>query len=84
MPTAGNRTGNPVLSPSRYSNYFQAGFNEFELVIEFGEFYSDHPEPSLHTRVITSPEYAKRLLAVLREALQQHEEQFGSPHGDRH
>jgi hypothetical protein len=63
----------------RYANYFQAGFNEFEFVIDFGEFYSDQHEPVLHTGIITNPEYARRLHDVLRDALRHYDEQFGTP-----
>ena len=73
----GGAKGTP---PARkYANYFQAGFNEFEFVIDFGEFYSDQHEPVLHTRIITNPEYARRLQDVLRDALRNFDEQFGTP-----
>jgi flagellum-specific peptidoglycan hydrolase FlgJ len=66
--------------PSRkYANYFQAGFNEFEFVIDFGEFYADQAEPVLHTGFITSPEYAQRLCDLLKNTLRDHRDQFGTP-----
>jgi hypothetical protein len=63
---------------ARYANYFQIGQNAIEFIIEFGQLYANDAGPLLHTRVITSPVYAKNLVAVLQEALQKHEEQFGS------
>jgi hypothetical protein len=75
-------TGKGASQLRRYANYFQAGFNEFEFVIDFGEFYSDQHEPSLHTRIITNPEYARFLVDVLRDALLHHDEQFGFPRGE--
>jgi hypothetical protein len=63
----------------KYTNYFQAGFNEFEFVIDFGEFYSDQVDPVLHTGFITSPEYAQRLCDLLRDTLRDYHDQFGTP-----
>ena len=60
----------------KYANYFQIGENALEFVIEFGQAYADEPE-QIHTRIITSPVYAVQLLTLLRDALQQYEEQFG-------
>ena len=62
---------------ARYANYFQIGQNAAEFVIQFGQFYADDAEPLLHTRIITSPAYAKTLIGLLQEAMDKHEEQFG-------
>ena len=62
---------------ARYANYFQAGQNAMEFIIDFGQLYSDESVPSLHTRIITSPTYAKKLVDLLEESLAQHEAQFG-------
>ncbi len=67
----------PEKPEARYVNYFQIGQNAVEFVIEFGQFYPDDAAPLLHTRIITSPVYANNLIAVLREAIEKHEEQFG-------
>ncbi|HEY1758755.1 MAG TPA: DUF3467 domain-containing protein [Bryobacteraceae bacterium] len=62
---------------AKYANYFQIGQNAAEFVIQFGQFYSDEAEPLLHTRIITSPAYAKTLISLLQEAMEKHEAQFG-------
>lgn len=62
----------------KYANYFQIGHNAIEVLIEFGQLYSDETAPPLlHTRIITSPSYAKTLLKLLYEALAEHEKQYG-------
>jgi len=61
----------------KYANYFQIGHNAVEFIVEFGQLYSDAAVPLLHTRIITSPPYAKTLLTLLQEALVEHEKQFG-------
>jgi hypothetical protein len=68
---------NPEHIEGRYANYFQIGQNAIELIIEFGQLYADETAPLLHTRVITSPSYAKDLLRLLSEALAAHETQYG-------
>jgi len=62
---------------ARYANYFQIGQNAVEFIIEFGQFYPDEATPLLHTRIVTSPVYAKTLIALLQKALVQHEDQLG-------
>jgi hypothetical protein len=61
----------------KYANYFQIGHNAVEFIVEFGQLYSDATVPLLHTRIITTPPYAKTLLKLLQEALAEHEAQFG-------
>jgi hypothetical protein len=66
---------------AEYANYFQIGHNQIELVIDFGYGY-DEQQAQLHTRIITSPLYAKVLLGLLRESIEQYEATYGSidPH----
>ena len=61
----------------RYANYFKVGHNAFEFVIDLGQYYGDDEFLQLHTRIVTSPVYAKRLLVTLQEAITQHETRFG-------
>lgn len=68
---------NPDKLEAKYANYFQIGQNAIEFIIEFGQLYSDDVAPLLHTRIITNPAYAKNLLILLGEALENHEHQFG-------
>jgi hypothetical protein len=62
---------------AKYANYFQIGQNAVEFVVQFGQFYTDETVPILHSRIITSPVYAKTLIGLLQEAIDQHESQFG-------
>lgn len=67
----------------RYANYFKVGHNAFEFVLDLGQFYPAGGQPQLHTRIITSPVYAKALLDVLRESIDRFEKAFGLiPKGD--
>ena len=62
----------------RYANYFKVGHNAFEVVLEFGERFTDAQGAQLHTRIVTNPIYAQALLATLLDSLRQYEELFGS------
>jgi hypothetical protein len=61
----------------RYANYFKVGHNAVEFVLDFGQFFPDNDQPYLHTRIVTSPVYARALLQTLRSAVAQYEGQFG-------
>jgi hypothetical protein len=61
----------------RYANYFKVGNNAFEFLLDFGQFYPEDGKAQLHTRIVTSPIYAKALLQILRQSIDQHEQSFG-------
>jgi uncharacterized protein DUF3467 len=61
----------------KYANYFQIGHNAFEFLLDFGQLYSDGRPEHIHTRIVTSPSYAKELLKVLGESVAQYEDNFG-------
>jgi len=65
----------------RYSNYFKVGHNAFEFVLDFGQFYPENGDPRLHTRIITSPIYARALLETLQESIARYEQAFGVTQG---
>ncbi len=53
---------------ARYANYFEVGTTGEEIVIEFGQAYGDSTPVSLHTRIVTSPLYARELARLLQAA----------------
>jgi hypothetical protein len=61
---------------AKYANYLQVGQNAFEFLLELGQAYGNDT-PAVHTRVITSPYYAKAFLKVLEEAVATYERSFG-------
>lgn len=62
----------------RYANYFNVGHNAFEVVLAFGQFYEGNVKPQLHTKIVTSPAYAKTFLELLRDSLEQYEKAYGA------
>lgn len=59
---------------ARYANYFEVGHNPFEFVLEFGQMYEGEAG-SIHTRIVTSPNYAKAFLALLQTAMDAFDQQ---------
>lgn len=62
----------------QYANYFEVGHNEFEFVIDFGQFYGDENDVRKHTRIITNPAYMKTLLELLNKSNGEYEKSFGA------
>jgi hypothetical protein len=64
-----------------YANYLKIGQNAFEFLLVFGHLYLDdnlaEQEGLFHTRIVTSPVYAKAFLKVLEECIEHHERTFG-------
>jgi Protein of unknown function (DUF3467) len=61
----------------RYANYFKAGHNAFEVILEFAQFYESDSQPRVHTRIITSPAYARTFMEVLKDSLDRYEKVYG-------
>jgi hypothetical protein len=78
MSDACNDPGDPGRCEGRYANYFEVGHNAFEFVVDFAQLYSEKEEPRFHTRIITGPAYAKSMLEMLKQAIAQYEQTFGT------
>jgi hypothetical protein len=66
----------------RYANYFKVGYNAFEFVLYFGQYYTEDEGAQLHTRIVTGPIYAKALLEFLQDCIDKYEFEFGVINGD--
>jgi hypothetical protein len=77
-------SGNDGQLMGRYANYFEIGHNAFEFLFDLGQLYFGEPEARIHTRIVTSPAYAKMLVEILHEAISQYEQSHGriSPEAD--
>jgi hypothetical protein len=62
---------------ARYANWFTVGQNAFEFVLEFGQQYDGRDGVLVHTRIATSPGYAKSLARLLADALTAYEHAHG-------
>ena len=61
----------PGRSPreARYANYFEIGVNQEEIVIDLGQMYGEAEPVAFHTRIVTSPVYARELARLLEQAV---------------
>jgi hypothetical protein len=73
-----SRSKEPARVKGLYANYFEVGHTAFEFVIDFGQGYATE-RPSCHTRIVTSPTYARALLQTLAEAVEEYRQRFGDP-----
>jgi hypothetical protein len=76
-----NRDDSPDSSSptecAKYANYFKVSFNPFELIMDFGQFYLEATQPSIHTRIVTTPSFGKAFLELLEESIREFEETSG-------
>lgn len=61
----------------RYANTFQIGHNAFEFFIECGQMSLSGEQATFHTRIITTPAYAKALFETLKDSLEHYEQNYG-------
>ena len=61
----------------QYANHYRVGHNENEFVIDFGQYYEGDREERFHTRIVTSPQYARELRDILSEAIYAYEQTYG-------
>jgi len=65
------------VADGRYSNFFKVGCNAFEFLLDFGQAYADSDEDNVHTRIVTTPTYARALSELLIASLRHYERHFG-------
>ncbi len=61
----------------KYANYFEVGYNPFEFYVDFGQYDPQSEKVQMHTRIVTSPAYAK----MMGETLSSSVESFECEHG---
>ena len=58
----------------KYANYFAVGYSAHEFIFDFGQNYSENDQAELHTRIVTSPTYARALFELLHKSIAEYEE----------
>jgi hypothetical protein len=71
-----NRVGSGT-DEGRYVNHFEITHNAFEFFLHFGQRAGQDQEARMHTKIVISPFYAKRLMRVLSRAIRRYEQRFG-------
>lgn len=67
----------PEIVKEAYSNLAIITHSPSEFVLDFAQMAPGYPKPSVRSRVIMTPDHAKRLLAALSENIKKYESQFG-------
>jgi len=68
----------PEIARGNYSNLAIITHSHSEFIIDFAEMLPGLPKPEINSRVIMTPEHAKRLLSALMDNINKYESQFGS------
>jgi hypothetical protein len=61
----------------QYANYFQAGYNEAEFVIDCGQLFEGDSGILMHTRLVIGPLYAKAFAEILLKSIAGYEQRYG-------
>lgn len=64
--------------PTRYANTLEVGFNAFEFLLDLGHMFGPDPEGVMHTRIVTTPFFARDFLSVLAHSVGEYETAFGA------
>jgi uncharacterized protein DUF3467 len=69
---------------ARYANHFEVGQNEYEFVLDFGQFHAPELAELASSaaqlrivRIVMPPPFAKALLHTLERAIAEHEREHG-------
>lgn len=66
------------IAEGTYSNLAIISHSDSEFVLDFIRVVPGLPEPRVKSRIIMSPEHAKRLLNALRDNIENYERTFGT------
>jgi uncharacterized protein DUF3467 len=61
----------------KYANYFEVGHNPFEFYVDFGQYDPQSETVQMHTRIVTSPAYAKMMGETLSASVESFEREHG-------
>jgi hypothetical protein len=62
----------------RYTNHMQVAYTEDEFVLEFGQVFQEAGDARIHTRIVTSPAYARVILDTLAQFVGEYERVTGA------
>ena len=73
----------PDVAIGTYANLAVITHSSSEFVLDFASMLPGMPKPEVNSRIIMTPEHAKRLFYALRDNLEKYEAQFGNIELDR-
>lgn len=66
------------MAEGMYVNMFMIGHSNSEFIIDFIKWMPGIPKAKVKSRVILTPQHAKRLLRALQDNIQKYESMFGT------
>lgn len=67
----------PATAQGHYSNFVIIAHSPSEVILDFASMLPGMPKAKVGSRIILTPEHAKRLLISLQENLRNYENNFG-------
>ena len=67
----------PEVAKGVYSNFQIVSHAATEFVVDFANILPGQPQAQVNSRIIMTPQVAKRLLGALNENIQRYENEFG-------
>ncbi|MCQ2138175.1 MAG: DUF3467 domain-containing protein [Bacteroidales bacterium] len=67
----------PEVAKGNYSNLAVITHSSSEFIVDFVQMMPGLPKPTVNSRVLMTPENAKKFLKALMENVQKYESQFG-------
>ncbi len=67
----------PEVAKGVYSNFQIVSHAPTEFVVDFANVLPGQPQAQVNSRIIMTPQVAKRLLGALNENIQRYESEFG-------
>ena len=68
----------PAVAQGHYSNFVIIAHSPSEVILDFASMLPGMPKAKVGSRIILTPEHAKRLLHSLQENLANYEMKFGT------
>lgn len=56
-----------------YANTFKVGYNAYEFVLDFGQYFTENGEEHFHTRIVINPKYAKLFFELLKKSVEKYD-----------
>ena len=67
----------PEVARGTYSNLAIISHSRSEFVLDFAAMLPGLPKPEVQSRIVMTPEHAKRLMGALADNISRYESQFG-------
>ncbi len=68
----------PEVAGGTYANLAIISHSSAEFIIDFASMLPGTPKANVRSRIVMTPDHAKRLLAALNENIAKYEQQFGT------